>query len=85
MNKNFAEIMSIFQEPEQIGDYVYRTAEKYIVDIRESWERFMIDQLYELYKKEGFTKVLMISKEDFRKFLLWAIPKYKEEVLNNDN
>lgn len=77
-NKMFAETMLIEQEPEQVGDYLYKLTQNYLADIRDSWEDFMFDKLYELYKKEGFTRVLMISKEDFKKFLLWAIPKYKE-------
>ena len=58
--------------------------EKYLADIRENWESFIEEQLYQLYEKEGFTKVLQISKKDFRAFLIWALPKYKEEVLKNE-
>jgi hypothetical protein len=82
--KMFAESIYIEQEPEQISDYLYKITEKYAADIRDSWEGFEVDQLYEFYKKLGFTKVLMISKEDFKKFLLWALPKYKEEVIGDE-
>jgi hypothetical protein len=82
--KMFAETIHINQEPQQVGDYTFKIIEKYVADVRDSWEDFMLDKLYEFYKKEGFTKVLMISKEDFKKFLLWALPKYKEEVIGDE-
>lgn len=79
--KMFAETMIINQPAKQISDYVFRLEQKYIVDERNTWENFMLDHLYDFYKKHGFTKVLMISKEDYKKFLEWAVPKYKKEVL----
>ena len=84
MNKMFAESIYIKQEPEQIGDYLYKITVKYIADIRDSWEGFMLDEYYKLYKKLGFTKVLVISEKDFIEFLLWAIPKYKKEVIGDE-
>ena len=83
--KMFAETMLINKEPKQIGDYTYELVEKYIVDVRNSWDDFLLDKLYEFYQKEGFTRVLMISKEDYKIFLNWAIPKYKEVLEKNES
>lgn len=79
--KMFAETMIINQPPKQVGDYLWQFTNKYICDERGNWEDFMLDKLYDFYQKHGFTKVLMISREDYTRFLMWAIPKYKEEVL----
>ena len=79
-NKMFAETMYIKQPLKQIGDYVYEISEKDIADIRETWNDFILDELYNLYQKEGITHVLQISREDYKKFLEWALPKYKEET-----
>ena len=83
--KMFAETMLINKEPKQIGDYTYELVEKYIVDVRNSWDDFLLDKLYEFYQKEGFTRVLMISQEDYKIFLNWAIPKYKEVLEKNES
>ena len=81
--KNIAEVITINQQPTKINDYIYQITEKYIVDARASWESFMIDKLYEFYEKEGFTKVLLISKKDYKAFLEWAIPLWKERMEND--
>lgn len=83
--KKFAEIVTIQQEPQQVGDYLYKFTENWICDAREKWDSFMLDSLYDLYKRMGFTKVFMISKEDFKKFLIWALPVFQAEIeLNKD-
>lgn len=67
-DKLFAETLSIFKEPEQIGDYIYSLKEKYTCEMRKTWNDFIVNELYELYKNLGYTKVLLISKEDYEKF-----------------
>ena len=84
INKEFAKTVLLNKKVDNINDYLYKITENCLADIRESWESFIEDKLYQLYEKEGFTKVLQISKQDFRAFLIWALPKYKQEVLNND-
>ena len=83
-DKLFAETLSIFKEPTQINDYLFSITEKYACEMRKTWNDFIINELYERYKRLGFTKVLLISKEDYEKFLNWALPKYKEEVLGDE-
>jgi len=79
-NKEFAKTILLGKQL-NLNDIV----ETYAADIRESWESFIEDKLYQLYRNEGFTRVLQISKKDFRAFLIWALPKYKKEVLDNEN
>lgn len=76
-NKLFAQTISIPQEPVQIDDYVYDFTERYISHIYKTWDDFVISDLYDLYKKLGYTRILVISKEDYEKFLKWALPEYK--------
>lgn len=55
---------------------VYKYFERYIYESVDSWENFCIDSLYKEYQKYGFTKVFVINREEFKKFLLWALPEY---------
>jgi len=80
MSKEFAKTILVQQHIENVNETLNKITESYLADIRESWESFVVDELYKLYVKEGFTKVLQISKQDFRAFLMWALPKYKEEL-----
>jgi hypothetical protein len=84
LNKSFAEIMIIDKKPDFVGDYLIRVTEKWGCDAREKWSDFMCDNLYDIYQKYGFTRVMMVSKEAFKMFLEWAIPKYRKEVLKNE-
>ena len=85
-NKEFAKTIYIppeFKKPEfkNIDDYLFKYTETFVAEIRDSWDNFVIDNLYKVYQELGAVKILEISKEDFKKFLLWALPKYYEEVL----
>jgi len=82
-NKLFAQVISIPKEPTQIDDYVYDFTQRYAAHMVKTWNNFIVDELYEMYKKTDYTNVLVISKEDYEKFLKWALPKYKE-WLDND-
>lgn len=42
----------------------------------EEWNKFCEKQLYETYKKYEISKVFVISEKDFKRFLLWALPKW---------
>lgn len=45
----------------------------------------MKKQLYETYKKYEISKVFVISEKDFKRFLLWALPKWYEMVEEKEN
>lgn len=65
---------------EDSGDFnVYKYVEKYIYESIDSWDNFCIDSLYKEYQKYGFTKVFVINREEFKRFLLWALPLYYEK------
>ena len=61
---------------EDLGYDVYKYAEQYICETINSWDDFCIDSLYKEFQKYGFTKVFVISREEFKNFLLWALPEY---------
>ena len=65
------------------NNYILDLTKTLYADIRDNWERFEIDNLYELYEKLGFTDVLLISKKDYKDFLFWALPKYKKHLKGN--
>ena len=68
---------------EDLGNYIYKYVEKYIYESIDSWDNFCIDSLYKEYQKYGFTKVFVINREEFKRFLLWALPLYYEKELKN--
>ena len=81
-NKMFAEMVNIPKPPEKINDYTFQITERWGIDRRKSWDKFITDKLYEIYKELGFTQVMLISEDDYKKFLEWALPKYKEFLDN---
>lgn len=81
-NKEFAKVILLNKHFEKTD--INKLVEKCAADVRECWEQFVVDELYKLYEQDGYTRILQISKQDFRAFLIWALPKYKEEVLSND-
>lgn len=79
MNKeDIARVYDIKQEPKQLSEFVYEFCEKYTTQCVTSFENFCIDEFYKLYKQLGLTKVLVINKAEFKKFLLFALPLWKE-------
>jgi len=79
-NKDIAQSFRI--EPvvqEKLENNIYKYIEKYIYEVINSWENFCIDSLYKEYQKYGFTHVLVINREEFKRFLLWALPLYYEK------
>ena len=70
---------------QRTGDYTYKYVEKYMYEITNSWENFCIDSLYKEYKKMGITNLFVINREEFKRFLLWALPLYyeKEKKVND--
>lgn len=65
---------------EDLGDFTtFKYVENYLYQIVDSWEDFCIDSLYKEYQKCGITKVLVINREEFKRFLLWALPLYYEK------
>jgi len=76
---SIAESYRIEPVVKEVGDYTYKYVEKWITQITNSWENFCIDSLYEEYKKMGITKVFVINREEFKRFLLWALPLYYEK------
>ena len=73
----------VIQKQEGLEKYIYEYEEKYIYEITNSWENFCIDSLYEEYKKYGITKVFVINREEFKRFLMWALPLYYEKRKND--
>ena len=67
-------IQPVIQEKSE--DYIYKYVENYMYESINSWNDFCIDSLYKEYQKLGITKVFVISREEFKKFLLWALPEY---------
>lgn len=67
-----------FAFQEDLGNFVDKYVEKFTYDVINNWDNFCIDSLYKEYQKYGYTKVLIISREDFKRFLLWALPKWYE-------
>lgn len=67
-------IQPIIQEKSE--DYIYKYVENYMYESIKSWDDFCIDSLYKEYQKLEITKVFVISREEFKKFLLWALPEY---------
>ena len=68
---------------EDLGYDVYKYSEKYIYESIRSWDDFCIDSLYKEYQKYGFTKVFVINREEFKNFLLWALPEYNRRFKDN--
>lgn len=80
MNKeDIAKTFIIPQSLKKLGDFVYEIQEKYMSQCVESWDDFCIDEFYKNYQQLGITKVLVINKTEFKKFLLWALPLWKEK------
>ena len=78
MNReDIARVYNIKQEPKQISDFIYEIQEKYISLCVASFEDFYINELYKYYQQLGFTKILVINRNEFKKFILWALPLWK--------
>lgn len=85
--KNIVQLYTIKQEPKQLSDLIYEIQEKYISHCVASFDEFCIDELYKHYQQLGFTKVLVINRTEFKKFILWALPlwnKYHEQEIEFD-
>ena len=54
----------------------YSYTETFAATILESWDEYCFDTLFNLYKESGITKALVISKGEFKQFLLEYLPKY---------
>lgn len=60
---------------------IYEYVENFIYESINCWDNFCIESLYKEYQKYGFTKVFVINREEFKKFILWALPLYEKEIL----
>ncbi len=79
INENdIARVYDIKQEPQQIGDFIFKIEEKYLCETVNTFENFCFEQLYKTYQKYGFTKILFINRMEFEKFMLWALPLWKK-------
>lgn len=67
---------------EDLGNYIYKYVEKYISESIDNWDNFCIDSLYKEYQKYGFTRAFVINREEFKQFLLWALPEYYKRYKN---
>lgn len=85
VNENdIAQIYTIKQEPKQLSDFVYTIQEKCISQFVSSFDEFCIDELYKYYQQLGITKILVVNRTEFEKFILWALPLWKNRVKNNE-
>ena len=64
-----AESLLIEQEPEKIGEYIYKIVNNYSYETAKQWNDFIIESLYKTYKKLGVSRVLLICEEDFERYL----------------
>ena len=80
--KRYEIAQSFIMEPIVVKteDYTYNIIEKYMCEIINSWDNYCLDKLYEEYKKLRITKLLVINREEFKRFLIWAIPLYYEKM-----
>ena len=62
--------------PPNINDLAMKCA----IDARNSWEDFMVAGLYKQYVDLGYDRVFQISRENFKEFLEFALPKWKKHV-----
>lgn len=60
----------------QFNDEINGIVENWTALYVEEWNKFCEKQLYETYKKYEISKVFVISEKDFKRFLLWALPKW---------
>lgn len=84
--KDMSVAHSIIVEPivqREFGDDIYKCVEKFICAVGDSWEDFCIDSLYREWQKLGITKAFIISREDFKKFVKWALPEYEKRFIND--
>lgn len=79
-----AQIYTIKQEPKQLSDFVYTIQEKYISQCVASFDEFCIDELYKYYQQLGFTRIFVVNRTEFKKFILWALPLWKNRGENNE-
>lgn len=80
-----AESLLIEQEPEKIGEYVYKIVNTYAYETAKQWNDFVFDSLYKTYKKLGVSHVLLICEEDFERYLKETLPGWIEKERNKDN
>lgn len=69
----------------QLNDKINEIVETWSSMLVEDWNHFCEKQLYETYKKYEISKVFVISEKDFKRFLLWALPKWYEMIKEKDN
>ena len=81
---DIAQIYTIKQEPKKLSDFAYTIHEKYISQCVSSFDKFFIDELYKYYQQLGITKILVVNRTEFEKFILWALPLWKKREKNND-
>lgn len=74
MDKELAKIYNIKQDPTQLSDFTYEIHEKYLSQLVANFNEFCIDELYKYYKELGFTKIFVVNRTEFEKFILWALP-----------
>lgn len=71
-----AQAFRIESGAKQIGDSVYEITRNFLYQVVENWDNFCIDSLYKEYQKLGITDLFVINREEFKQFLLWALPEY---------
>ena len=69
----------------QMNDTITEIVEKRTALYVEERNNFCEKQLYETYKKYEISKVFVISEKDFKRFLLWALPKWYELIEEKEN
>ena len=79
------ETLRIEPKLSQMNDMITEIVEKWTAVYVEDWNNFCEKQLYETYKKYEISKVFVISEKDFKRFLLWALPKWYELIEEKDN
>ena len=78
MKDEICKISTIGTPLPQFNDEINGIVENWTALYVEEWNKFCEKQLYETYKKYEISKVFVISEKDFKRFLLWALPKWYE-------
>ena len=78
MKDKICETLTIGASLPQFNDEINGIVENWTALYVEEWNKFCEKQLYETYKKYEISKVFVISEKDFKRFLLWALPKWYE-------
>ncbi len=72
------------QDSKQLSDFLNTIQEKYISQLVASFDDFCIDELYKYYQQLGFTKIFVVNRTEFKKFILWALPLWEKRCLKNE-